>query len=85
MFLVHLGDIKLTLIAFPNFRAGQIPAAGSTYAYAYASMGELPAVVAAGCLSLEYLVSASAIARGKKFPPVFQIHSFSYVSLTDII
>ena len=44
--------------------AGQIPAAGSTYAYVYASMGELPAVVAAGCLSLEYLVSASAIARG---------------------
>lgn len=32
--------------------------------YVYASMGELPAVVAAGCLSLEYLVSASAIARG---------------------
>lgn len=27
-------------------------------------MGELPAVVAAGCLSLEYLISASAIARG---------------------
>lgn len=27
-------------------------------------MGELPAVVAAGCLSLEYLVAASAIARG---------------------
>jgi len=44
--------------------AGQIPAAGSTYAYVYASMGELPAVVAAGCLSLEYLVSASAVARG---------------------
>ena len=44
--------------------AGQIPAAGSTYAYVYASMGELPAVVAACCLSLEYLVSASAVARG---------------------
>lgn len=44
--------------------AGQIPAAGSTYAYVYASMGELPATVAAGCLSLEYLVSAGAVARG---------------------
>lgn len=44
--------------------AGQIPAAGSTYAYVYASMGELPAVVAAGCLSLEYLASAGAVARG---------------------
>jgi len=30
----------------------------------YASMEELPAVLAAGCLSLKYLVSASAIARG---------------------
>ena len=44
--------------------SGQIPAAGSTYAYVYASMGELPAVIAAGCLSLEYLVSAAAVARG---------------------
>ena len=30
----------------------------------YASIEELPAVLVAGCLSLEYLVSASAIARG---------------------
>ena len=30
----------------------------------YASMEELPAVLAAGCLSLEYLVSASAIEWG---------------------
>ena len=44
--------------------AGQIPAAGSNYVYVYVSMEELPAVLAAGCLSLEYLVSASAIARG---------------------
>jgi hypothetical protein len=33
-------------------------------AYMYASMEELPAVLAAGCLSLENLVSASAIVRG---------------------
>ena len=43
--------------------AGQIPAARSMYTYVYASMGALPAVLAAGCLSLEYLVSANAIAR----------------------
>ncbi len=30
----------------------------------YASMEELPAVLAAGCLSLKYLLSASAIAWG---------------------
>jgi len=40
-----------------------IPSAGSSYAYVYASMGELPAVIAAACLTLEYLVSSSAVAR----------------------
>jgi hypothetical protein len=34
------------------------------YAYVYASIGELPAVLVVGCFSLEYLVSVSAIARG---------------------
>jgi len=43
--------------------AGQIPAAGSSYIYAYVSMGELPAVLAAACLTLEYVVSGSAVAR----------------------
>ena len=44
--------------------AGEIPAAGLMCAYVYTSMEDLPAVLAVGCLSLEYLVSASAIARG---------------------
>ena len=43
--------------------SGRIPAAGSSYAYAYAAMGELPAVAVAGCLTLEYLVSAAAVSR----------------------
>lgn len=43
--------------------AGRIPASGSSYAYAYISMGELPAVIAAACLTLEYLVSSAAVAR----------------------
>lgn len=43
--------------------AGRIPASGSTYAYAYVAMGEFPAVLAAACLTLEYMVSGAAVAR----------------------
>lgn len=41
----------------------RIPSAGSTYAYSYYALGEYPAVVAAWALSLEYGLSASAVAR----------------------
>jgi amino acid transporter len=40
-----------------------IPCAGSTYAYAYVALGELPAVIAGWCLSLEYGISGAAVAR----------------------
>jgi amino acid transporter len=42
---------------------------GSCYAYSYAALGELPAVVAASFLTLEYGISCSAVARswGDKF------------------
>ena len=43
--------------------AGRIPAAGSTYIYAYVCLGELAAVIAAACLTLEYGVSGAAVAR----------------------
>lgn len=43
--------------------AGRFPAAGSSYAYAYVTMGELPAVVSGACLTLEYLFSSGAVAR----------------------
>jgi amino acid transporter len=43
--------------------AGRIPAAGSTYIYAYITLGEWAAVVAAACLTLEYGVSGAAVAR----------------------
>jgi APA family basic amino acid/polyamine antiporter len=43
--------------------AARIPASGSTYAYAYVALGELPAVIAAACLTLEYAVSGAAVAR----------------------
>lgn len=41
----------------------RIPCAGSTYAYAYTALGELPAVVAGWYLTLEYGISGAAVAR----------------------
>mmetsp|Transcript_46667 Transcript_46667/g.141392 ORF Transcript_46667/g.141392 Transcript_46667/m.141392 type:complete len:671 (-) Transcript_46667:139-2151(-) len=43
--------------------SGRIPSPGSSYSYAYACMGELVAFLTAACLSLEFLVSGSAVAR----------------------
>jgi APA family basic amino acid/polyamine antiporter len=43
--------------------SSRIPLAGSAYAYAFVAMGELPAVIAAACLSVEYIAAASAVAR----------------------
>ena len=40
--------------------SGRIPSAGSSYAYAFCSMGELFAFVTAACLTLEFLVSGAA-------------------------
>ncbi len=44
--------------------ASAIPVSGSTYAYAYHSMGEFVAMAIAACVLLEYGVSASAVAVG---------------------
>lgn len=43
--------------------AGRIPSSGSSYAYVYYALGELPAVIAAWCLTLEYGISGAAVAR----------------------
>ena len=43
--------------------SSRIPSAGSTYAYVFHTMGELPAFVAGGLLTLEYGVSGAAVAR----------------------
>jgi len=44
--------------------ASAIPVSGSTYSYAYHAMGELVAVVIAGCVLLEYGVATGAVAVG---------------------
>jgi len=43
--------------------SGRIPTAGSGYAYAFVALGELPAFITAGLLTIEFLFSASAVAR----------------------
>jgi len=44
--------------------AGSIPVSGSSYSYAYATLGELIAWVCGWCLMLEYAVSVAAVAVG---------------------
>ncbi|MCC3768678.1 amino acid permease [Streptomyces sp. UNOC14_S4] len=44
--------------------AGTIPVSGSSYSYAYATLGELVAWVCGWCLILEYGVSVAAVAVG---------------------
>ncbi len=44
--------------------ASSIPVSGSTYSYAYHSMGELVAMIIAACVILEYGVAAGAVAVG---------------------
>lgn len=44
--------------------AGAIPVSGSTYSYAYHSLGEVFAMIIAACVILEYGVAASAVAVG---------------------
>jgi amino acid transporter len=53
----------LTAICYAEL-AGAVPVSGSSYSYAYASLGELAAMGVAACLLLEYGVSGAAVAVG---------------------
>lgn len=44
--------------------ASAVPVSGSTYSYAYTTMGEFAAMVVAACLLLEYGVATAAVAVG---------------------
>src|SRR3712207_4048125 len=44
--------------------ASTIPVAGSSYSYAYATLGEVVAYVVGWCLLLEYAISAAAVSVG---------------------
>src|SRR6476661_11121623 len=53
----------LTAICYAEL-ASAVPVSGSSYSYAYATLGELPAIGVGACLLLEYGVSAAAVAVG---------------------
>src|SRR3954449_5711057 len=53
----------LTAICYAEL-AGAVPVSGSSYSYAYATLGEAVAIVVAACLLLEYGVSAAGVAVG---------------------
>jgi basic amino acid/polyamine antiporter, APA family len=53
----------LTALCYAEL-ASSIPVAGSSYSYAYATLGEVFAMMVAACLLLEYGVSSAAVAVG---------------------
>src|SRR3954447_2833317 len=53
----------LTAIFYAELPSG-VPVSGSSYSYAYATLGEGVAMIVAACLLLEYGVSAAAVAVG---------------------
>ena len=53
----------LTALCYAEL-AGSVPVSGSTYSYAYATLGEGTAMGVAACLLLEYGVSTAAVAVG---------------------
>lgn len=62
-FLVAGLAALLSAISYAEM-AGAVPVAGSSYSYAYATMGEGIAWVCGWCLVLEYAVSVAAVAVG---------------------
>lgn len=53
----------LTAVCYAEL-ASAVPVSGSTYSYAYATLGEIVAMGVAACLMLEYGVSTAAVAAG---------------------
>ena len=53
----------LTALCYAEL-AGAVPVSGSSYSYAYATLGELVAIAVGACLLLEYGVSSAAVAVG---------------------
>lgn len=62
-FLLAAVTAGLTALCYAEL-ASALPLSGSSYSYAYATLGELAAFLVGACLLLEYAVAASAIAVG---------------------
>ena len=79
-FLIAAFAAGLSALCYAEL-ASAIPVSGSTYSYAYHSMGELVAVIIAGCVLLEYGVAAGAVAVGWSGYFNELVHSLFGVSL----
>jgi len=62
-FLMAAITAGLTALCYAEL-ANRVPAAGSSYSFAYATVGEFAAFIVAACLLLEYGLAASATAIG---------------------
>jgi APA family basic amino acid/polyamine antiporter len=62
-FLIAAVTAGLTALCYAEL-AARIPASGSSYSFAYATVGEFAAFIMAACLLLEYGLAASATAIG---------------------
>jgi basic amino acid/polyamine antiporter, APA family len=62
-FLMAGAVAGLTALCYAEM-ASMIPVSGSSYSYAYATLGEIVAYFVGACLILEYGISASAVAIG---------------------
>ncbi|MGH8854155.1 MAG: amino acid permease, partial [Telluria sp.] len=62
-FLLAAITAGLTALCYAEL-AGRVPAAGSSYSFAYATVGEFAAFIVAACLLLEYGLAGSAVAIG---------------------
>jgi len=62
-FLLAALTAGLTALCYAEL-SSRIPASGSSYSYAYATVGEFAAYIVAACLLLEYGLAASATAVG---------------------
>lgn len=62
-FLIAALTAGLTALCYAEL-AGRVPASGSSYSFAYATVGEFAAFIVAACLLLEYGLAGSAVAIG---------------------
>jgi APA family basic amino acid/polyamine antiporter len=62
-FLIAAVAAGLSAVCYAEM-ASAVPVSGSTYSYAYATLGEIVAMGVAACLVLEYGVSTAAVASG---------------------
>lgn len=83
-FLIAAITAGLTALCYAEL-SSRIPASGSSYSYAYATVGEFPAYIVAFCLLLEYGLAASATAIGwSDYLNHFLTHAFGW-SIPDYL